>query len=74
MQIIYISIEDNGKGISKDNLVKIGQSFFTNKKKGTGLGLMVTKNIIDEHEGEIYVESKEGIGTIFTIQLPLLTN
>lgn len=35
---------------------------------------MVTKNIIDEHEGEIYVESKEGIGTIFTIQLPLLTN
>lgn len=68
---VYTNIRDNGIGIPSDKLDHIGESFFTSKKEGTGLGLMVTQNIISSHKGKIMVKSKEGIGTNFTIQLPL---
>lgn len=65
-----LTIHDSGKGIHEDNLKDIFQPFFTDKNKGTGLGLAITKNIIDNHGGEITVLSSEGKGTTFTITLP----
>jgi two-component system NtrC family sensor kinase len=69
---ILISIEDNGTGISQDNLEKIFNPFFStkSKKNGTGLGLTITKAIIARHKGKIEVVSKLGEGTIINIFLP----
>ncbi|MCX8131766.1 MAG: ATP-binding protein [Clostridia bacterium] len=67
---VLLSITDNGKGISKENLRKIGTPFFTTKKTGTGLGLSVCYRIIKEHGGNINVQSELGKGTTFTITLP----
>ncbi|OGF61808.1 MAG: hypothetical protein A2Y62_20515 [Candidatus Fischerbacteria bacterium RBG_13_37_8] len=66
-----IIISDNGKGISKEDLQMIFQPYFTTKPKGTGLGLTVAKDIIQQHNGRISVESEEGTGTTFNIDLPL---
>ncbi|WP_246197148.1 PAS domain-containing sensor histidine kinase [Cytobacillus depressus] len=68
---IQISIKDEGTGIPKDKVEKLGQPFYTTKERGTGLGLMVTFKIIEEHKGRIEVESELGVGTIFNIFLPL---
>ncbi|MGG0720387.1 ATP-binding protein [Robertmurraya massiliosenegalensis] len=68
---IYISIQDEGEGISPELLQKLGEPFYTTKEKGTGLGLMVSYRIIDEHKGKIEVESEKGKGTTFHIKLPI---
>ena len=67
---IKLSIEDNGTGIERDDLVKIFDPFFSTKTKGTGLGLSISKHIIDMHGGEILVESEAGKGTIINVRLP----
>ncbi|WP_051251399.1 ATP-binding protein [Paenibacillus harenae] len=69
-EAIGIRIQDEGSGISKEQLSTLGQPFYTTKDKGTGLGLMVTYKIIDNHQGRITVESEMGVGTIFRIRLP----
>jgi len=66
-----ISVEDTGIGISEENFTKIFKPLFTSKAKGTGFGLPVCKRIVDAHGGTIYVESKEGTGTTFTVKLPV---
>ncbi|MCC0648723.1 sensor histidine kinase [Clostridioides sp. ZZV15-6598] len=70
-----IKISDNGKGIPAENIPKIFDRFFTerdnNTSKGQGLGLYIVKSIIREHEGEIFVDSELGKGTVFTIKLSL---
>jgi len=66
-----VEIQDHGRGISKQNLKRIFEPFFTTKKGGTGLGLAIAKNIIEAHGGKIAVKSKPGLGTTFTIKLPL---
>ena len=68
---IIIKFEDTGVGIPEENLKKMFKPFFTTSKEGTGLGLSICQNIINEHKGNISVESKLGEGTIFTIFLPL---
>ncbi len=68
---INIEIEDTGIGIPKENFEKIFEPFFTTKAKGTGLGLQISKNIIEAHNGKISVDSKVGVGSIFTISLPI---
>ncbi|MEJ2698806.1 MAG: response regulator [Desulfuromonadales bacterium] len=68
---IYISISDTGGGIPKENLGKIFDPFFTTKTKGTGFGLSVVLRIVKTYSGRISVESTEGEGTVFHIQLPL---
>lgn len=69
---IILEVQDSGVGISEENMGKIYQPKFTTKgDKGTGLGLIITKNIIEENNGEILVESRIGIGTKFTIKFPL---
>jgi two-component system NtrC family sensor kinase len=70
---VEIRIEDNGEGIPADNLGKIFEPFFTTKgeSKGTGLGLAVVYGVVEEHAGDIDVESTVGSGTVFTVRLPL---
>jgi len=68
---ISVSISDNGCGIPKENLDKLFTPFFTTKEKGTGLGLSIIHKIIEEHLGEITVESTENNGTTFTVTLPV---
>ena len=71
-EFIEIKISDTGCGITKDDLPKIFEPFFSTKgQKGTGLGLAVIWGIIDNHNGTITVESEEGKGTNFIIRLPL---
>jgi two-component system nitrogen regulation sensor histidine kinase NtrY len=65
-----IIIADNGDGISEEVAKRIFQPYFTTKSSGTGLGLAMTKKIIEFWKGEIWFESKEGIGTSFYIRLP----
>lgn len=67
---VKISFEDCGTGIPEENLQKIFDPYFTTKEKGRGLGLAVTRSIINRHGGHIDVESKIGAGTTFRIFLP----
>ncbi|MGE7760875.1 PAS domain S-box protein [Peribacillus sp. NPDC097895] len=67
---ICISITDQGMGISTEKLKKLGEPFYTTKDRGTGLGLMVSYKIIEEHNGYIEVESEVDKGTCFHIYLP----
>lgn len=71
---VCISIIDQGDGISADKLKKLGEPFYTTKERGTGLGLMVSYKIIEEHNGYIEVESEVDKGTGFHIYLPLEKN
>jgi two-component system, NtrC family, sensor kinase len=69
---IEIVVKDNGNGIPQKFVDKIFQPFFTTKPtgQGTGLGLSMSYDIIKAHGGEIKVESKEGEGSVFTIEIP----
>jgi PAS domain S-box-containing protein len=68
---MIIQIKDDGCGIPKDRLAMLGEPFYTTKEKGTGLGLMVSYKIIENHHGQIKVNSKIGKGTTFQITLPV---
>ncbi|MCB0751404.1 MAG: histidine kinase, partial [Ignavibacteriae bacterium] len=68
---IKIELSDNGQGIPKHILNKIFNLYFTNKAKGTGIGLSLVQRIILEHNGTISVESEETLGTNFKIILPI---
>jgi signal transduction histidine kinase len=65
-----IGIEDSGCGISRENLSKIFNPFFSTKDKGSGLGLSIVRNIIEGHRGTIRIQSEEGSGTKVIIVLP----
>ncbi|OLS36883.1 PAS domain S-box protein [Bacillus sp. MRMR6] len=67
---IFVKITDNGCGIPKERLAKLGEPFYSTKEKGTGLGLMTSYRIIESHHGKINVESIEGEGTTVTIWFP----
>lgn len=67
---VKISIRDTGVGIVPDELPNIFKPFYTTKSTGSGLGLAICKKIVDEHRGQIEVESTVGKGTTFTITLP----
>lgn len=68
---VKIIIEDNGIGIPKEFLEKLYNPFFTLKPKGTGIGLAITRKIIEENNGNIIIESEEGQWTKVTITLPI---
>jgi len=69
--MLEYQVVDNGCGVDEDTMARIFQGFFSTKgTKGTGLGLMITKKIIDEHGGVIDVESEKGKETKFIIKLP----
>jgi len=75
-ECVSVSFADTGVGIPKENLPKLFEPFFSTKKKGkgVGLGLSVAYGIIQEHGGSIQVQSEEGRGTTFTLELPLKMN
>ena len=66
-----VRVRDNGAGISPEKIDRIFNPFFTTKEKGTGLGMAISKKIVEAHEGTIDVVSEPGQGTEFVITLPL---
>jgi signal transduction histidine kinase len=73
---VDVRVEDTGYGIAPAQMAKIFDPYFTTKqgKSGTGLGLYITKKVVEDHNGSIKVDSTPQIGTTFTIRLPLLNN
>lgn len=71
---ITIRFKDTGCGIPKEVLSKIGQPFYTTKETGTGLGFMVSKNIIEGHSGTVHISSEVNVGTTIEVVLPSLNN
>lgn len=72
---LYIFVRDNGSGMTKDTLNNIMEPFYTTKEKGTGLGVSLSKEIIEAHKGNLLYDSKIGKGTVCKIVLPLkITN
>ncbi|MBU8771920.1 PAS domain S-box protein [Cytobacillus oceanisediminis] len=67
---VQIAIKDTGVGIPQEKLKNIGEPFFTTKKNGNGLGLMVSFKIIESHNGKVFIESELNKGTTFNIVLP----
>jgi len=67
---ILVTFNDTGEGISAENLSTVFQPYFTTKKSGTGLGLLIIRRIIREHGGDIKISSEEGFGTSVCISLP----
>lgn len=68
---VYVMVSDTGTGIPQDQINRLFEPFYTTKKKGTGLGLMIVQRIVRAHAGRIEVESQFGRGTTFRIRLPL---
>ena len=67
---VIITIQDNGPGIPADKLKDVFRPFYTTKAEGTGLGLYITKQLVEKIRGQIDVHSEVGQGTIFTVVLP----
>jgi nitrogen fixation/metabolism regulation signal transduction histidine kinase len=70
---VIVSVKDNGEGIPEDIRPKIFTPNFTTKSSGTGLGLAMSKNIVEHAHGEIWFETIEGSGTTFYVQFPLIS-
>ena len=70
----YISVRDNGPGISAEQADKIFEPFYTSRSQGTGLGLAVVKSVTNAHQGEVSLISKPGEGAHFCIKIPLLVS
>jgi two-component system sporulation sensor kinase A len=68
---VCVVIHDNGVGIPEERLLRLGEPFYSTKEKGTGLGLMTSYRIIEQHKGKIKIESMEGVGTTVRILLPI---
>jgi len=68
---VMVTIADTGGGIPQEKINRIFEPFYTTKKKGSGLGLMIVQRIIREHGGRIDLESRVQHGTTFRIWLPL---
>ena len=69
---LKITVQDSGHGMSEETQSNMFTPYFTKKEKGTGLGLAVVQQIVQEHEGVITVESQEGIGTKIILSFPLI--
>jgi signal transduction histidine kinase len=67
---VLIKIEDSGRGIAEKDEKHIFEPFFSRKKQGLGIGLYLTKKIVEAHEGKIEAQSKVGLGTTFLIEIP----
>jgi signal transduction histidine kinase len=70
-QTIAITVRDNGEGISRENLTRVRDPFFSTRPKKAGLGLTIADRIIRLHSGYLEIESERGTGTIITMYLPI---
>lgn len=68
---VIIEVRDSGLGLTEEEKNKVFEPFFSKKSGGTGLGLYVTHSIVERHGGYIYVDSEYGVGSTFTVYLPL---
>ncbi|HET7746312.1 MAG TPA: ATP-binding protein, partial [Vicinamibacteria bacterium] len=68
---VIVSVRDEGPGI--EDVEKVFEPYFTTKAKGTGLGLLISRQIVEEHQGELRIESQPGAGTRVEIELPAMT-
>lgn len=69
-EFVEIEFEDTGRGLSPEDLGRIFEPFFTTKEEGTGIGLVITREIVRRNNGTITITSKENIGTVVNVQLP----
>jgi two-component system, sporulation sensor kinase E len=69
-QSVFLLFGDSGSGIKQEDLVRLFQPYHTTKPGGHGLGLMIVQRILREHGGQVGIESKEGVGTVVTLQFP----
>jgi two-component system sensor kinase FixL len=67
---VVVSVSDTGVGISRENLDRILEPLYSTKARGIGLGLAITRSIINKHGGKLEVQSEVGTGTTFTVRLP----
>src|SRR6266849_500677 len=68
---LEITVSDTGTGIAPEQVERIFQPFYTTKAHGIGLGLPISRRLVEDHHGALYVESQPGYGATFTVQLPL---
>jgi hypothetical protein len=69
---VWVSVADTGGGIPQEQINRIFEPFYTTKKKGSGLGLMIVQRIVRAHDGRIELESHVGRGTTFRVWLPCM--
>lgn len=69
-RFIYLHFGDSGSGIKQDEVGRVFEPYFTTKKSGSGLGLMIVERILRNHGGSIAIESKEQVGTVISLQFP----
>jgi signal transduction histidine kinase len=67
---VFVRVADAGVGIKPEDLAKLFSPYHTTKVGGHGLGLMIVQRIMREHGGQVGIESKEGVGTVVTLQFP----
>jgi signal transduction histidine kinase len=67
---VQLNVADTGTGIAPAKLAQVFDPFFTTKEAGTGLGLSIVRKIVDQHRGEVRIESESGVGTRVTVTLP----
>ena len=68
---VRIAFIDSGCGIPAEHIEKIFEPFYTTKERGTGLGLAITRQIIEQHHGQIHIKSEAGKGTTVTVTLAI---
>ncbi|PLS05392.1 two-component sensor histidine kinase [Neobacillus cucumis] len=68
---IVIKIQDNGVGMTREDVLRLGSPYYSTKKEGTGLGMLMVYSTINKVNGKIHVESEVGVGTTFTISIPV---
>ena len=69
---VTVRITDQGCGMTAERVKRLGEPYYSNKEKGTGLGLMTSYKIIHEHQGKIHIESEINVGTMVEVKLPLI--
>jgi two-component system sensor kinase FixL len=70
-QTVEVSVTDTGHGIAKDKLTNVFDPFFTTKADGMGMGLPISRTIVESHGGRLWVENNNGTGATFRFTLPL---
>jgi two-component system, NtrC family, sensor histidine kinase HydH len=70
-RVVTVAINDDGRGIARDDLRRIPEAFFSTREGGTGLGLPIAQQIAAAHRGTLAVESREGLGTVVRVELPM---
>ena len=67
---VYVQFVDSGVGIAKEDVPKVFEPYYTTKKGGHGIGMMIVYRIMRDHGGDVGIDSKPGAGTIVTLRLP----